>query len=97
MMIAVDSLLDQRELVVLITPKDDGTARSVARKFQRRWSPHLEFVLHFADASTPESLQNTLRGKSAADGQLTAFICEGFSCRAPISGIAVIESTLSSW
>ncbi len=94
MMIAVESLLDQRKLVVLVSPTDDGTARAVARKFQRRWSPHLEFVLYFADASTPDSLQSTLHEKLAADGQLTAYICEAFSCRAPISGIAAIESTL---
>ncbi len=94
MLSAADMLLDDRLLVVLTMPTDDGIAKTVARKFQRRWSPHLEFLLHFDDRPLPDVLRGAVANKPSINSQLTAYLCESFACRAPIVGLPAIESTL---
>ncbi len=94
MLISVEMLLDERFLVVLSSPTDDGAVKALARKFQRRWSPHLEFVIRFDDQPAANGLSNATAEKSSINGQPTAYICESFTCRAPIVGLIAIESTL---
>jgi uncharacterized protein YyaL (SSP411 family) len=94
MLMAIDALLDQRLLVVLVASENDGKAESLARKFQRRHSEHLEFVVHCEGRPLDPALQRTLEQKPSRDGQLTAYLCEAFACRAPIVGVEAIESTL---
>jgi hypothetical protein len=92
MLIAVDLWLDRRWLVVLACPAGADEAQSLARGWQRRWAPHVEFVAW--NDGLPTAGLSSLADKRSVGGTLTAYVCEAFSCRAPIVGRAAIESTL---
>lgn len=94
MLTAAESMLDRRWLVVVLVPELESGFRSAIRAVQRRWSPHIEYVVHVDTGTVPEVLSATLGGKSAVDGQVTAYFCQDFACQSPVSGWSAIDAEL---
>jgi uncharacterized protein len=60
------------------------------------WLPRRAVVLHDTNESVPDDspLAEILRGKTAVNGEPTLYVCEEFTCQAPVVGDAAIEETL---
>ncbi len=84
---ALEFHLGRRKEVVLIG--DSGDLREVV------WRDYLPFkvVVPSADGAGSEGIP-LLEGKSLVDGKATAYVCENFSCRRPVSDAEDLASEL---
>jgi uncharacterized protein YyaL (SSP411 family) len=96
MMIAINTLLDQRRLIEVVAPHYDETAKARVDAFRRLWAPHLEFRIRFVDAGSDDVRRDSPEHKPLVQGRETAYICEGLVCHAPVVGWDAIEPELKS-
>jgi uncharacterized protein len=60
----------------------------------RRFIPNK--VLAWANPQAPEPLSELLKGKEMLEVQPTLYVCEGFTCQAPVTGQEEIARTLDA-
>jgi len=77
----VHEYTDRHEIIVAGPAKERTKWRE---KWTQIYTPHDIFVggEEFSDSSLP-----ILKGKKAIDGQITAYICEHFACKSPVTDI----------
>jgi uncharacterized protein YyaL (SSP411 family) len=97
MLVAADFLLGPTKEIVVAGDSENTETQNVLRALQQKFIPRT--VLAFLDTrKQPYSrhLDALLKGKEAVDGNVTLFICEDFSCQAPISGEDEILAAIKS-
>jgi uncharacterized protein YyaL (SSP411 family) len=97
MLVAADFLLGPTKEIVVAGDSENTETQNVLRALQQKFIPRT--VLAFLDTrKQPYSrhLDALLKGKEAVDGNVTLFICEDFSCQAPISGEDEIVAAIKS-
>jgi uncharacterized protein YyaL (SSP411 family) len=60
----------------------------------RRFRPNVVLAVARPDDAEPPRIIPLLRGRSAKAGVATAYVCEGFSCRLPVTDPAALASQL---
>jgi len=98
MLCALDFYMDAVREVAVVGPEDSPGTRSMLRAVRRLFVPNK--VLAFRDdaaGSAGEGVKEVplLEGKVAVGGEATAYVCENFRCKAPITDSRTLEEALS--
>ncbi len=97
MLLAVDFYLDTPKQILVIAPQGEKEkAASLLTVFRGRFVPNriFSFVSEGEDMEKNGRLVPLLRGKEAAGGRATAYLCENRVCRLPTSDPAEFERQL---
>ncbi len=89
-LMALDFVLGPSQEIVLVAGgTDESTIHAMLSDLNRLFWPNKVVALRplsLDDVILPTSLQSLLAGKSAADNQPTAYVCERGSCQSPVVG-----------
>jgi hypothetical protein len=94
-LIALDFLLAPTREFAVVGGPDSDEYRAVLEALFARFLPHK--VVAPASASPPAELSRIvplLADRPAREGRATTYICEHFSCKEPVVGVAGLESAL---
>jgi uncharacterized protein YyaL (SSP411 family) len=95
MLIAYDfDLGPVREFAVVGDPTADETKR-VLRIIRSGFRPHKVVALKSPGDASADAAVALLDGKTA-DGGVTTYVCENFTCAAPLVGAAAVEAALTA-
>ncbi|MFO0984310.1 MAG: thioredoxin domain-containing protein, partial [Planctomycetota bacterium] len=95
MLLAADFQLGPAQTLVLI---DDGSdqARQMRREVTQSFFPRLTLAGTRLDASPGDAdVAAILAGKQPLQGKATAYLCEGFACKAPVTTAAELHAQLA--
>jgi uncharacterized protein YyaL (SSP411 family) len=95
MLIALDFLLGPDREVAIVGERADPETQAVLRLARARFRPHQVVALRTAagDSAQAEKIIPFLAGKTAVGG-ITTYVCENYSCKAPLVGVAAAEKAL---
>lgn len=94
MLLAVDFYLGPSQEFVFVGDGGSESKKALA-DLHRRFLPHK--LLAFAGDNSAPALAELLRGKTMVNGEPTLYICENFSCQAPVSGSQNIATALDAF
>ena len=94
---AMDFYLSTPKEVVIVSPSGGGAddARALAREVWRRYLPNKVLVQASESDSRAAELVPLLRKRTAMNGRATAYVCEHYSCKQPVSTPEELASQLS--
>ncbi len=98
MLKALESELDQpREIVLIIPENRQKEGESYLEFLRMHYLPNSVLVVSDSDAKTRElaEMLPLVRGRSAVDGAVTAFICEKGTCSLPVTDLETFKRHLS--
>jgi uncharacterized protein YyaL (SSP411 family) len=98
MLIALDMWLGSGKELVLVGGADETTNQRLLAAMQRAYLPNCVVAFRPAvdGAQRSPALESLFAGRTAVNGQPTLYVCENFSCQAPIVGAAAIEAALAA-
>ncbi|HVF54783.1 MAG TPA: thioredoxin domain-containing protein [Pyrinomonadaceae bacterium] len=82
---ALDFYLSTPKEIVLVGAGSSGELESFAREVWRRYMPHKVVVMAASADESATELVPLLRDRVAQGGRTTAYVCENYSCRQPVS------------
>jgi uncharacterized protein len=92
---AIDRLVGPHREVAIVGPPESGETRAlVAEATTRRFRPNLVLAVARADDPEAGSTIPLLRDRPAIEGAATAYVCEGFTCRLPVTEPAALAAQL---
>jgi uncharacterized protein YyaL (SSP411 family) len=92
MLIALDMWQGPMQELVLIGGGDNEANKAAVSQMRRSFLPNTLRAYRPADAPPAKGLLDPLfANRTAIDNQPTLYICQNFTCEAPISGLAQIE------
>src|SRR3990172_7840193 len=97
MLLAVDFYLDTPKQILLVAPRvEKGAAESLMTVFRGRFLPNRVFsvVSEGEEQERNARLVPLLRGKEAAGGRATAYVCENRACGLPTNAPAEFATQL---
>lgn len=96
LLLALDYHLGPTPEIVLVGDRTHSAWADLTRAVEQSWLPRRALIIHDTNESVPDDspLAEILRGKTAVNGEPTLYICEGFTCQAPVVGEAAIEEAL---
>ena len=87
MLVALDLSLGKPRQIVIAGERDSPETRSLLAEIHRHFVPHK--VLLLADGGDGqrylEEKLEAVRGMKTIDGKATAYVCENFTCKAPVT------------
>jgi hypothetical protein len=87
MLVALDYSLSEPRQIVIAGKKDSPDAKALLREMHRYFLPRT--VLFLADGSEGQKYlgekNEAIRAMSPIDGKPAAYVCENFSCKAPVT------------
>jgi uncharacterized protein YyaL (SSP411 family) len=97
-LIALDFLLGSVREFAVIAGSDPAELRAVLEAIATPFRPHKVVALAMPEqaASLAEKLP-LLANRPAREGRTTTYVCEHFTCRAPVVGVAGVEAALAEW
>ena len=93
MLCALDFWLGPTRGVVVAGPPEERGTQEMVRAVQTRFLPNK--VLALAGRAIPEISQLT-EGKAEVGGRPTAYVCEGFACKSPVTGVEALRAQLGA-
>ena len=92
---ALDRLVGpHREVAIVGEPDADDTRALADEATARRFRPNLVLAVAAPGDDAARRTVPLLRGRTAAGGAATAYVCEGFTCRLPVTGPAALAEQL---
>ncbi|MDA4117824.1 MAG: thioredoxin domain-containing protein [Thaumarchaeota archaeon] len=91
---AVDFSLGSREIVVA-APKGTRAADTMVMEIQRRFLPTK--ILAMTSGEKGSIMAPLTEGKASLKGVPTVYICENFSCKAPVTDVSALRAQLDAW
>ena len=88
MLVALDYSLAKPQQIVLAGGRDGDDTRELLREVHRNFRPH-GVCFHAEDGSG-----EAVREMKPIDGRATAYVCENFTCEAPVSDPAELRKLL---
>ena len=83
---ALDRLLGPARAIAIVgEPEDDDTRALVAEANRGRFRPNVVLAVAADDDADARRAVPLLRDRAAIGGRATAYVCEGFSCRVPVT------------
>ena len=95
MLCAVDQHLNPPKEIVVVGNIDDPRTRDLLAEVHRIYLPNKVLQLVGAEQAL-EAISPLLRGKTQLNGQPTAYLCQNFTCSAPVTNPAELKSLLQS-
>ncbi|NJJ37904.1 thioredoxin domain-containing protein [Paenibacillus apii] len=81
---------------VLSGKKDDPSLNSMISLVQKAYLPEASLIIHWEDpAAEITALLPHLKDKSAIGGAATAYVCQDFACREPITSLEAVRELLA--
>ena len=97
MLVALDASLSAPRQIVIAGARDSTETRALLREVHRHYLPNTVFLL--ADGAEGEAFLaeklEALREMKMLDGKSTAYVCENFTCQAPVNDPQTIGAVLS--
>jgi uncharacterized protein YyaL (SSP411 family) len=93
-MLALELELGPTCEMVITGDLGDKSTQEVLANVQRRFLPHKVIAFAGKGAAKPQALAGLLEGKSILGNEPTLYICEGFTCQAPVQGHMEIARAL---
>ena len=92
---ALDLYLGPTSEIVMLGGKDEAETSRALRSLRTRFVPHCVVACRPGTTSSPGSphLEPLFAGKVPAADAPTVYVCENFTCQAPVSGAEAIEQT----
>jgi uncharacterized protein YyaL (SSP411 family) len=87
---ALDAHLSPTREVALIWPRDGDGAGALADAYRRRYRPHAVLAGGAEGSASPELLAD----RPAAEDGAAAYVCERFTCKAPVTTAGALERLL---
>ena len=94
MLAGVDFWLGSREIVIAANGRTSQLLAMVT-EVQTRYLPTKVLALVDGDGPGP-ALAKLAEGKASIKGMPTAYVCESFACKAPVTDIAAFKSQLDA-
>ena len=98
MLVALDLTLGEPRQIVIAGDRDAAETRALVAEVHRHFVPNKIFVL--ADGGDGqkylEEKLDALRGMKPVDGKPAAYVCENFTCKAPVTDPEELGALLSS-
>jgi uncharacterized protein YyaL (SSP411 family) len=91
MLIALDMLLGPTPEIVILGEKDSTSTTALRTALNHRYLPNKVVALRSPSSNATGSLDPLFKGKQAAK-DATVFICQNFSCQAPVEGAAALQA-----
>ena len=95
MLCAVDQYLNPPKEIVVVGNTDDPRTKALLAEVHRIYLPNKVLQLVGAGQAL-EDISPLLRGKTQVNGQPTAYLCQNFTCSAPVTNPAELKSLLES-
>ena len=95
MLCAVDQHLNPPKEIVVVGNIDDPRTKALLAEVHRIYLPNKVLQLVGAEQAL-EDISPLLRGKTQVNGQPTAYLCQNFTCSAPVTNPAELKSLLQS-
>jgi len=95
MLCAVDQYLNPPKAIVVVGNADDPRTKALLAEVHRLYLPNKVLQLVGAEQAL-EDISPLLRGKTQVNGQPTAYLCQNFTCSAPVTNPAELKSLLQS-
>ncbi|MGC3969710.1 MAG: hypothetical protein QM775_20980 [Pirellulales bacterium] len=92
-LLALDLWLGPTQEMVVAAP-DAAGRDEVLRVYRRQFRPHQVVAATPSEGKSP-LLDAVLQGKRPVDGKPALYVCENFTCRAPIVGLDAITAELT--
>jgi uncharacterized protein YyaL (SSP411 family) len=89
-LLALDFLLGPTHEIVLCDGANASDGDAALQALHGRFVPNKLIVRSGSNQAT--LLQPLLQGKTAVDGQLTAYVCERGTCQAPVTGVDAVNA-----
>jgi uncharacterized protein len=78
---------------VLVGSRQDSEVGEALKLLRERFDPHAVVAFHDPNAGeAPTKLLPLLEGREMIDGKVTLYVCENYSCKAPLVGLGAIRS-----
>lgn len=84
MLTALDDFLTNSQEVVLVGPLDDPRTQAMLQEVRRHYLPHTVLALKEPNTENPLPL---FEGRTLVQGQPTAYVCENYACKLPVTGV----------
>jgi uncharacterized protein YyaL (SSP411 family) len=91
----LDFYLTKPKEVVIIGERHDPATRQLLQSIHSHYLPNLTLQLAGPQDSL-EMISPLLQGKIQIDGKLTAYVCHNYTCSAPVTRWAELETLLKS-
>jgi len=95
MLMAMDFLLGGTREVVIAPGRSPQATQEMVREVQRRFIPNKVLMLTLGDGDSLEKIAPLAQGKKSLGNRPTAYICENFACKRPITSLSELKSALS--
>ncbi len=95
MLVALDFLLGTPREIVIASGKNDKGTSTMVMEVHRRFIPNKVLLVLSEDADELEKVSPIVAGKRALKGIPTAYICQNFTCKKPITDLEELKSALS--
>ncbi len=96
MLVALDQSWSKPRQIVIAGKQDDAGTRALLREVHQHFLPGRILIL--ADGGPGEKFLGdrleVLREMKPIDGQATAYVCENFTCKAPVTDAAALRKIL---
>jgi uncharacterized protein YyaL (SSP411 family) len=93
MLCALDLYLIKPKEIVVVGKREDATTAELLSEIQSHYLPNNTLQLVAPDTSL-EQVSPLLVGKRQIDGKPTVYICENFTCSAPITTVGELHTAL---
>jgi uncharacterized protein YyaL (SSP411 family) len=94
MLVALDFYLGPAEEVAIIGAKSDPETSRALRVIRSRFAPNRVVAFHDPAAGPPSATIPLLADRPMQDGRVTVYVCQNYSCAAPLVGAEAIEQAL---
>jgi len=84
------------EIAVIGSPESDGTRALTAEVFRARWRPNMVLAVAPPDDASSIDAVPLLADRSPIDEKPTAYVCQHFVCRLPVTTIADLRTALDT-
>ncbi len=96
-LVALEFLLSPSQEIAVFAGDDPGEFRRSLEAVYERFLPNKVTAPVFAgEAKVLQGLLPLLEGRSSHDGRVTSYVCENFTCKAPITGVDALAAALRS-
>jgi uncharacterized protein YyaL (SSP411 family) len=95
MLIALDFHLGPTTEVAVIGKLGDPETERALKAIRQAFRPNQVMAFHDPTAGNPPDLVPLIKDKPDVDGKVTAYICENYSCRAPLAGAEAVQQSFT--
>jgi uncharacterized protein YyaL (SSP411 family) len=93
MLCALDQYLHPAKEIVIVGERSDARTTDLIKEIHSLYLPNKALQL-FAPGESLENVSPLLAGKQQIDGRPTAYVCENFTCSAPVTSWAELKPLL---